>query len=130
MDMEIANLIIALNQVGNAVLPPQQPHLLAYQFIESVVHGIPKDILITKPRWTSHNRRLGLENLECSLIVKLKFFLTLGFSERLHECCPPRIGAIRKVVTFVVGVVVCYESSGIPKKHVKSTSPDQPWLQE
>jgi hypothetical protein len=81
-------------------------------------HGVPKDLLNLELRWTSHNSKLGLQYLKCSLnilhsscssIVNVLFFLTRGADKGLHKCSPLQIDTITKVVSFIIGPAVVYK---------------------
>jgi hypothetical protein len=98
----ISDVMIHLNKVLHSISTLMRPHLLTYQAIATIhlilatlilsdhirhehttIDYVPKDLLVSKPRWTFHNRKL---DPKCSLqiflrshssIVDLEFFLTV-----------------------------------------------------
>jgi hypothetical protein len=94
MGIFITDRMIALNEAGDAVSLPSHPHWMPHQLVVIPVHiltmfvlndhvmhdhtshhDVPKDLLIPEVRWTSNNRKLGLQNP--------KFFLNILPSSRL-----------------------------------------------
>ena len=123
MRCETSNDMIGGNKTGHPFSPPSHSHGMSQELILRVVrilpmlvlddhvmhdytsvHDVPKDILIQKSSRSSHNSKLGLQNLKSSLhifssrrqsIVEIKIFLTFRFFQRLHEGLPLWIDAIR-----------------------------------
>ena len=111
----VSNVMIGLKEARNSVSTSPRPHRTSHQVIGAIdhilamlilyehvmhdhtcIHDVLKDLLTPKPRRSSHNSKLGLQNLKCSLyifphrrlsIMEINFLLTFGGSQ-LHECHP------------------------------------------